>query len=224
MILLNAIGKEADAPDELIWEMYNHHFSNGKTGKSVYGFQMNDLLTRAEAVTFIRNFKEHNTNKELLPITQLVEANRVLSLSRISSILQQLAAEKGYTVKQTVLHRWVREEGNIGQTFNVTSGNNPDFYFSIWAAAEHSQKSYMNIGATEDAKVFMKEFLNRIFANQTYKSSIIDAFEMMPKATPRTIDINIPYNHSAVKFYASSFNIGLDESDKKPFGYNGSEN
>ncbi|MEK3912142.1 leucine-rich repeat domain-containing protein [Paenibacillus sp. FSL H7-0331] len=220
MLLLNAVGKEADAPDELIWEMYNRKFSEGKTDKSVYGFQINDLLTRAEAVSLLRKFKENNLNNELLTVSQSVEANRVLSISRISSAIQQLASTKGYQVKQpAALNRWVREEGNINQMIRVNSENNPKFLFSVMVYAEQNQYSHINMSISDDARSFARELLDSILDHQPYKSSIITAFDLMPQATSRSMDVDLPYNHSVVYFDTNSFNIRLYEYDKKPFGY-----
>ncbi|MCU6791979.1 leucine-rich repeat domain-containing protein [Paenibacillus sp. WQ 127069] len=220
MLLLNAVGKEADAPDELIWEMYNWHFSEGKTDKSVYGYQINDLLTRAEAVSLLWKFKENNPNNELLPVTQTVEANRVLSISRISSAIQQLAYAKGYQVKQpAALNRWVREEGNISQMIRVNSENNPKFSFRITVNAEQNQFSHINMTISDDARSFTRELLDTLLENQSYKSTIMNAFDLMPQATLRSMDVDLPYNHSVVYFDTNSFNIRLYEHDKKPFGY-----
>lgn len=218
MILLNAIGKETDAPDELIWEMYNNGFSEGKTSKSLYGFQIYDLLTRAEAVAFLRNFKESNPNNELLVVSQLVEANRILSITRILTAVHQLASEKDFQVEELPLHRKVKEEGSIIQRIRVTSEHNPSIFVSIDVYALLNQTTAMNINVSEEGKPFAKEILNRLLNGQECKKTFLDAFEMMPNATPGTIDFNVPYNQSHVKFGTNSFNMLLDESDKAPFG------
>lgn len=220
MFLLNAIGKEADAPDELIWEMYNNGFSNGKTSKTVYGFHIDDLLTRAEAVSFLRNFKESNLNKELLAVTQVVESNRILSLTKVASVINQSASDKGCQVQQPGLSRRVREEGNINQLLRVSCESNPNLRvdFEVYVSRNQITVININLNETEEARAFTKEILIKLFKGQAYNQTILDAFDMMPNATPGTMDVTIPYNQSSVKFSTTSFNIRLDESDKAPFG------
>ncbi len=222
MILLNATGKEADAPDELIWALYNSKLSDGKTSRTVYGFQPNDLLTRAEAVSFIRNFKAKNSMNDLLPVTQSLEANRVLSMTRVVKTLIEMAEEHGYQFQQnSKLNRYVKEEGNILKGFRIFSKEDPSIDLQFSVSAEHHQRTIINSNLNNESSPLMREFLSRILNNQGYMLSILEAFDMMPKATPRSIDMNIPYNYSFVKFSTSSFNLSLDESDKTPYGYEG---
>lgn len=223
MILLNATGQEADAPDELIWALYNSNLSNGKTSKSVYGFQPHDLLTRAEAVSFIRNFKEINARQDLLSVSQIIEANRDLSITRIINTLSEMTEEFGYTFEpqSKLLNRYVKEEGNIEKGIKISINEDPSKDIYLHVSAQPHQRTVIHIDNLNDKSApIMRELLNRVL-DDSYKSSILEAYDMMPKATPRSMDINIPYNFSRVYFSTTSFQLSLDESDKKPNGYEG---
>ncbi|WP_135551310.1 leucine-rich repeat domain-containing protein [Paenibacillus cymbidii] len=218
MILLNAIGKEVDSPDELIWEMYNRNFSNGKFALTVSGFASIDFLTRAEAVSLLRNFKENNANKELLAVTQTMEANRILSITNIKTAVRELASAYGYEVKQSSLSREVSNDGSIHQLLSVVSNAGPEFYLHIFVFAQSNQITNVSLSMSNGARPFSKELLDGLFLDQPYKNMILQTFDKMPLADDRQQDMTLPYNRSNIRYTSDNFVISLDESDKQPYG------
>jgi translation initiation factor 1 (eIF-1/SUI1) len=101
LIINNALGIDPQSVETAILKLYELNLSSGKTEKSVVGFQANQFLTRAEAISFIRNFADqYDSVKAVNRIIRetSAEVKTKLTLTGVTDLTRQIAAEKQYRV------------------------------------------------------------------------------------------------------------------------------
>lgn len=101
MIMNNALGIDPQSVDTAILKLYELNLSSGKTEKTIVGFQANQYLTRAEAITFIRNYANQydgvKSVKRMIRETS-VEVRNKLTIFGVTDLVQRIAAQKQYRV------------------------------------------------------------------------------------------------------------------------------
>jgi len=101
LIMNNALGIDSPSVEAAILKLYELNLSSGKTEKTVVGFQANQFLTRAEAISFIRNYaNQYNGVKSVNRIIRETssEVKKKLTLSGITNLVQKIATQHEYRV------------------------------------------------------------------------------------------------------------------------------
>lgn len=89
-IIAGASGKNYVQEAAIVY-LYEHDLSNGKIDQTIYGFDPDALLTRAEAVQFFKQMADQGLNKELIkrhlnldssPTINIEKYNRVTNLNK----------------------------------------------------------------------------------------------------------------------------------------------
>jgi hypothetical protein len=145
LVINNALGIDPQSVETAILKLYELNLSSGKTEKTVVGFQANQFLTRAEAVTFIRNYaSQYDGVKTVTRMTRETspEVMKKLTLTGLTDLVQRTAALKqlkvtvsGVTIignetivpdAKTIYVERVGETKEITQLLTININTSPD--------------------------------------------------------------------------------------------------
>lgn len=144
LIINNALGIDPQSVETAILKLYELNLSSGKTEKTVVGFQANQFLTRAEAISFIRNYA--NQYDGVKAVNRIIretsaEVKNKLTLTGVTDLVQQISEQKQYRVTvsgvtiignemvvpdaKTIYVERVDEANNTTQLLTVNVNTNP---------------------------------------------------------------------------------------------------
>jgi hypothetical protein len=160
-ILTNSTGKNYNVEDSIQY-LLDLGLTEGKTAKSVDGFQKGDSVSRAEAVTFIERFKQRNNKLQTTPTAEeKYDDKRIVYTNdkyHFKIKLPKNRWEGKYEVKETTDSRadgfaFIDKANTVysGFVFGITVWNKEDWEIS--APSSHDVGYIVELGRKGD-KVF----------------------------------------------------------------------
>lgn len=101
VLLVNANGKHGRNMDEYITEVYECNLSKGKTDQTLEGFKQNDSLTRAEAVKFVKQFRD--STPVIKKKENLLPELRVFNYQEFLQKTEEFVAAKGLFKQESAI-------------------------------------------------------------------------------------------------------------------------
>ncbi|GAB6991812.1 S-layer homology domain-containing protein [Paenibacillus pini] len=134
LLLTNASGKNYNMNDSIQY-LLDLGLAEGKTVKTVKGFQQNDTLTRTEAVTFIERLRQRMDTLQISPSTEQ-KYNRAdhLIVYKNTSYDFSLTLPKSWEGKYTVTDTAPTQAGHNINFINKATKQGVLFTISVWSA------------------------------------------------------------------------------------------